>query len=162
MSISSKIQSLITAANSVTGQSRTDLTAAVQDLKDGYGKLPDEYQQVEYISASGGQAIDTEYVTTANDDIEATIYIDSTMPRWYGFMGAYKSSGAFCLTVDTDRWNYSRGYDNPQYIHVTYNTKIKVETEGTRMTYRFNQTSYYYSDSTGSTTDCDISSKGAL
>ena len=38
MSISSKIQSLITAANSVTGESRTDLTAAVQDLKDGYGQ----------------------------------------------------------------------------------------------------------------------------
>lgn len=38
MSISSKIQSLITAANSVTGESRTDLTACVQDLKDGYGQ----------------------------------------------------------------------------------------------------------------------------
>ena len=37
MSISSKIQSLITAANTVTGESRTDLTACVQDLKDGYG-----------------------------------------------------------------------------------------------------------------------------
>ena len=38
MSISSKIQSLITAANSVTGESRTDLTSAVQDLKDGYNQ----------------------------------------------------------------------------------------------------------------------------
>jgi hypothetical protein len=38
VSISSKIQSLITAANSVTGESRTDLTSAVQDLKDGYGQ----------------------------------------------------------------------------------------------------------------------------
>ena len=37
MSISSKISALISAANSVTGESRTDLTAAVQDLKDGYG-----------------------------------------------------------------------------------------------------------------------------
>lgn len=38
MSISSKIQALITAANTVTGESRTDLTSAVQDLKDGYGQ----------------------------------------------------------------------------------------------------------------------------
>jgi len=38
VSISSKTQSLITAANSVTGESRTDLTSAVQDLKDGYGQ----------------------------------------------------------------------------------------------------------------------------
>lgn len=37
MSLISKIQSLISSANSVTGESRTDLTSAVQDLKDGYG-----------------------------------------------------------------------------------------------------------------------------
>ena len=37
MSLESKVQSLITAANAVTGESRTDLTACVQDLKDGYG-----------------------------------------------------------------------------------------------------------------------------
>lgn len=37
MSLISKIQSLISSANSVTGESRTDLTACVQDLKDGYG-----------------------------------------------------------------------------------------------------------------------------
>ena len=37
MSLISKIQSLISSANAVTGESRTDLTSAVQDLKDGYG-----------------------------------------------------------------------------------------------------------------------------
>lgn len=37
MSLISKIQSLISSANLVTGESRTDLTSAVQDLKDGYG-----------------------------------------------------------------------------------------------------------------------------
>ena len=37
MSLISKIQSLLTACNSTTGQSRTDLTAGVQDLVDGYG-----------------------------------------------------------------------------------------------------------------------------
>ena len=38
MSIISKIQNLISSANAVTGESRTDLTSAVQDLKDGYGQ----------------------------------------------------------------------------------------------------------------------------
>lgn len=37
MSSISKIQSLLTACNATTGQSRTDLTAGVQDLVDGYG-----------------------------------------------------------------------------------------------------------------------------
>ena len=64
MSISSKIESLITAANSVTGESRTDLTSAVQDLKDGYGGggLPSEYEAVEYIESTGTQYIITDYV----------------------------------------------------------------------------------------------------
>ena len=37
MSVKSKIQALITAANAKTGKSDTDLTAAVQSLIDGYG-----------------------------------------------------------------------------------------------------------------------------
>lgn len=37
MSISQKTANLIAAANAVTGESRTDLTACIQDLKDGYG-----------------------------------------------------------------------------------------------------------------------------
>jgi len=38
MSIKSKIQSLITAANTKTGESDTTLTDAVQTLVDGYGQ----------------------------------------------------------------------------------------------------------------------------
>ena len=37
MSVKSKIQALITAANAKTGKSDTDLTAAVQSLINGYG-----------------------------------------------------------------------------------------------------------------------------
>ena len=37
MSVKSKIQALITAANAKTGKSDTDLTTAVQSLIDGYG-----------------------------------------------------------------------------------------------------------------------------
>ena len=37
MSVKSKIQALITAANAKTGKRDTDLTAAVQSLIDGYG-----------------------------------------------------------------------------------------------------------------------------
>ncbi|MBO4733504.1 MAG: hypothetical protein J5662_03415 [Clostridia bacterium] len=59
MSLESKVQSLITAANAVTGESRTDLTACVQDLKDGYG--------------GGGNDC---YLTNYSD--ETTIAINST------------------------------------------------------------------------------------
>lgn len=38
MSITSKIENLIEAGNAVTGESRTDLTTVMQDLKDGYGQ----------------------------------------------------------------------------------------------------------------------------
>lgn len=38
MSIKSKIQSLITAANATTGETDTTLTDAVQTLVDGYGQ----------------------------------------------------------------------------------------------------------------------------
>lgn len=37
MSLTSKIESLITAGNNTTGQQETDLTSVVQDLVDGYG-----------------------------------------------------------------------------------------------------------------------------
>lgn len=76
MSISSKIQSLITAANSVTGESRTDLTAAVQDLKDGYPtpRLPAEYQEVEYVESSGTQRIESGII---NDTLNVPIYYET-------------------------------------------------------------------------------------
>ena len=42
MSVKSKIQALITAANAKTGKSDTDLTAAVQSLIDGYGAAAEQ------------------------------------------------------------------------------------------------------------------------
>jgi len=61
MSLISKIQNLISSANAVTGESRTDLTSAVQDLKDGYGQggLPAEYQAVNWIQGTGDRLLDT-------------------------------------------------------------------------------------------------------
>lgn len=38
MSLKSKVESLISAGNETTGQSKTDLTSVVQDLVDGYGQ----------------------------------------------------------------------------------------------------------------------------
>lgn len=56
MSIKSKVQALIDAANATTGETDLTLTAAIQTLIDGFGGgggsgLPDEYQAVEYIQA---------------------------------------------------------------------------------------------------------------
>ena len=38
MAIKPKLQSLLASANDVTGEERTNLTDAVQDLVDGYGQ----------------------------------------------------------------------------------------------------------------------------
>lgn len=38
MAIKPKLQSLLASANEVTGEERTNLTDAVQDLVDGYGQ----------------------------------------------------------------------------------------------------------------------------
>lgn len=63
MSIISKIQNLISSANAITSESRTDLTSAVQDLKDGYGggsqQIMISKNYTTYFTASGGEDIDT-------------------------------------------------------------------------------------------------------
>lgn len=99
MSISSKIQSLITAANSVTGESRTDLTAAVQDLVDGYGFRGD-FKEVEYIESSGTQYIDTLCRPDATTIWEFECAIQGgTVQKRMGFTSGYYSAAntRFCF-----------------------------------------------------------------
>ena len=56
MSLKSKIQALITAANAKTGKSDTDLTAAVQSLIDGYGA---PVEQISFTIDDGGSNSET-------------------------------------------------------------------------------------------------------
>ena len=56
MSVKSKIQALITAANAKTGKSDTDLTAAVQSLIDGYGVA---VEQISFTIDDGGSNSET-------------------------------------------------------------------------------------------------------
>ena len=56
MSVKSKIQALITAANAKTGKSDTDLTAAVQSLIDGYGAA---VEQISFTINDGGSNSET-------------------------------------------------------------------------------------------------------
>ena len=56
MSLKSKIQALITAANAKTGKSDTDLTAAVQSLIDGYGAA---VEQISFTINDGGSNSET-------------------------------------------------------------------------------------------------------
>ena len=78
MSISSKIESLITAANSVTGESRTDLTACVQDLKDGYGGgFPKGLTKCEYIENTATCAIKTDIIPESGDILRVDFQLNS-------------------------------------------------------------------------------------
>ena len=56
MSLKSKIQALITAANAKTGKSDTNLTAAVQSLIDGYGAA---VEQISFTINDGGSNSET-------------------------------------------------------------------------------------------------------
>ena len=56
MSVKSKIQALITAANAKTGKSDADLTAAVQSLIDGYGAA---VEQISFTINDGGSNSET-------------------------------------------------------------------------------------------------------
>lgn len=120
MSIRSKIQSLITAANATTGESDTTLTDAVQTLIDGYGQgggevisLPSEYQRVEYISKtnSSGAYINTGYVPELNTDVYVKASIDGKRDqKFFGGFGTGSGNGAgFALAQVGDNWRVTIG-----------------------------------------------------
>lgn len=119
MSIRSKIQSLITAANATTGESDTTLTDAVQTLIDGYGQggeqitLPAEYQRVEYISKtnSSGAYINTGYVPEMNTNIAVRASINGKRDqKFFGGFGTGSGSGAgFALAQVGDTWRVTIG-----------------------------------------------------
>ena len=119
MSIRSKIQALITAANTVTGESDTTLTDAVQTLIDGYGQggeeitLPAEYQRVEYISKANnvGAYINTGYVPEMNTNVYVRASINGKRDqKFFGGFGTGSGAGAgFALAQVGDTWRVTVG-----------------------------------------------------
>lgn len=119
MTIKQKIQSLIAAANSKTGESDTTLTDAVQTLVDGYGQggeeitLPAEYQRVEYISKtnSSGAYINTGYVPEMNTNVYVRASINGKRDqKFFGGFGKGSGSGAgFALAQIGDTWRATIG-----------------------------------------------------
>ena len=89
------------------------------------GKLPSEYQQVEYIESSGTQYIDTGYKYVANDKIEIEIMpLEENADR--SIFGAYEMTSTLCELGY--RNNLLRGNiaetNSPTY---TINQKYKVQ-----------------------------------
>lgn len=119
MSIRSKIQALITAANAKTGESDATLTDAVQTLIDGYGQggeeitLPSAYQRVEYISKanSSGAYINTNYVPEMNTNVYVRASIDGKRDqKFFGGFGTGSGAGAgFALAQVDDTWRATIG-----------------------------------------------------
>ena len=132
MSLISKIQSLISSANSVTGESRTDLTSAVQDLKDGYGGGDLDFD--------GGSIIVKSFIVTIGANnctnmIECSAYIvslcnmdsgydvatiaiekkDSYIAREYGCV-----EGKIVSPYTAIPQTYSMRYHNTQFVQVSY------------------------------------------
>ena len=99
MSVKSKIQALITAANAKTGKSDTDLTAAVQSLIDGYGAA---VEQISFtISAGDVETFSVVSGTTWAEWIGTgrLIFNDSLVLYIYGGVVATEA-GVYAVSLD--------------------------------------------------------------
>ena len=101
MSVKSKIQALITAANAKTGKSDTDLTAAVQSLIDGYGAA---MEQISFTIDDGGSSSETFSVVSGTTWAEwigtgRLIFNDSLVLYIYGGVVATEA-GVYAVSLD--------------------------------------------------------------
>ena len=103
MSVKSKIQSLITAANAKTGKSDTNLTAAVQSLIDGYGVAVTEISFT--IQQNDGGEI--------TDRGSFTVNSGTTWAAWIG--GSYTFDDGLVLVVSGGQVVHSEGAYQLQY-----------------------------------------------
>ena len=101
MSVKSKIQALITAANAKTGKSDTNLTAAVQSLIDGYGAA---VEQISFTIDDGGSSSETFSVVSGTTWAEwigtgRLIFNDSLVLYIYGGVVATEA-GVYAVSLD--------------------------------------------------------------
>ena len=101
MSLKSKIQALITAANAKTGKSDTDLTAAVQSLIDGYGAA---VEQISFTIDDGGSGSETFSVVSGTTWAEwigtgRLIFNDGLVLYIYGGVVATEA-GVYAVSLD--------------------------------------------------------------
>ena len=101
MSVKSKIQALITAANAKTGKSDTDLTAAVQSLIDGYGAA---VEQISFTIDDGGSNSETFSVVSGTTWAEwigtgRLIFNDSLVLYIYGGR-VTTEAGVYAVSLD--------------------------------------------------------------
>ena len=101
MSVKSKIQALITAANAKTGKSDTNLTAAVQSLIDGYGAA---VEQISFTIDDGGSSSETFSVvsgTTWAEWIGTGRLIFNNSLELYIYGGAVATeAGVYAVSLD--------------------------------------------------------------
>ena len=101
MSVKSKIQALITAANAKTGKSDADLTTAVQSLIDGYGVA---VEQISFTIDDGGSSSETFSVVSGTTWAEwigtgRLIFNDSLVLYIYGGVVATEA-GVYAVSLD--------------------------------------------------------------
>lgn len=136
MSILSKLQALLTAANTTTGESDTTLTDAIQTLVDGYGQgggTPPsliDYERITFTSdATGSDKLQLQLTPVSNYFIIIfNVSAISTPQEGYtalGSAGAHfvTSGGGFGAVLRTDG---TQGTDNI----ITYNSSTGVLSIG--------------------------------
>ncbi len=80
MSILSKIQALITAANATTGESDTTLTDAVQTLVGGYGQ-----------GGGGGNTLESDFLTVYKETVEVGENTVANSRQYADYLNSIKS-----------------------------------------------------------------------
>lgn len=116
-----KINSLKSGIESVTGESYSDLTAAVQGLKNGYGQggesidgLPSGYARADYIQFTGKELVDTGIIGNQDTQINTCFTWESSTQR-HLFGCASSDNTASITSYMNGSWRFGDKYASKNF-----------------------------------------------
>lgn len=124
-SLPSQLTALIAYANGITGKVDATIGDAIRSLVEGYGgggRLPSEYQEVEYIESTGTQYIDVGVKLNGLDSVSVKYQIiDGTT---LGIFGARDTSSSSSYTL-----TFSNNIASIGYYSKTYQTNVLADND---------------------------------
>ena len=116
-----KVNSLKAGIEAVTGESYSDLTAAVQGLKNGYGQggesidgLPSGYARADYIQFTGKELIDTGIIGNQDTQINTCFTWESSTQR-HLFGCASSDNTAAITSYMNGSWRFGNKYSSKSF-----------------------------------------------
>jgi len=121
VSIKSKIQALITAANTKTGESDATLTDAVQTLVDGYGGGGSDISPFKFVKGTITPSANSIDLTFPCGDITAVLYFAARVVDYETYISADNNGMGLGLT----HCNWCR-YFNRTWLNSVYGHALSV------------------------------------